>query len=310
MIRRLRELLSVAPRAELDRLGTELASAREALRRAEFLLRQAQRLSGSGSYSFDAGTGQLAGAPEHLSMFGFEPAGAAPCYEELLLRIHPEDRAAVVHDIEQAVLARADFVLRCRIVLPDASFRHVHALGHCCFEETGNPHEYIGSVVDVTQQSAGEEEQRKLAALIAHSADFIALASPAGQVLFVNPAGKKLVGLGSDDEMRGTVIYDYLFAEDRAFVEAEMLSSAMQDGGWRGELRFRHFATGAPIPMLVNCFFIKEPGTGRKVALATISRDISERKQREETLREYEKVVEGLEEGITVLDRDYRYRRR
>jgi PAS domain S-box-containing protein len=38
-----------------------------------------------------------------------------------------------------------------------------------------------------------------------------------------------------------------------------------------------------------------------------IGQDITERKQAEEKLREYEKVVEGLEEMIVVVDRDYRY---
>ena len=38
-----------------------------------------------------------------------------------------------------------------------------------------------------------------------------------------------------------------------------------------------------------------------------MTRDITDRKQAEERLREYEKVVEGLEEMIVVLDRDYRY---
>ena len=35
--------------------------------------------------------------------------------------------------------------------------------------------------------------------------------------------------------------------------------------------------------------------------------DVTERKQSEERLREYERVVEGLEEMIVVVDRDYRY---
>jgi formate hydrogenlyase transcriptional activator len=38
-----------------------------------------------------------------------------------------------------------------------------------------------------------------------------------------------------------------------------------------------------------------------------VARDIAERKQAEGRLREYERVVEGLEEMIVVLDRDYRY---
>jgi PAS domain S-box-containing protein len=38
-----------------------------------------------------------------------------------------------------------------------------------------------------------------------------------------------------------------------------------------------------------------------------IARDLTERKQAEARLREYERVVEGLEEMIVVIDRDYRY---
>ena len=41
--------------------------------------------------------------------------------------------------------------------------------------------------------------------------------------------------------------------------------------------------------------------------ISSAIRDISERKRAEARLREYEKVVEGLEEMIVVLDRDYRY---
>ena len=36
-------------------------------------------------------------------------------------------------------------------------------------------------------------------------------------------------------------------------------------------------------------------------------RDITERKRSEERLREYEKVVEGVQDMILVVDREYRY---
>jgi PAS domain S-box-containing protein len=46
---------------------------------------------------------------------------------------------------------------------------------------------------------------------------------------------------------------------------------------------------------------------GAVVRFAGIAEDITEQKRAEERLREYEKVVEGLEEMILVVDRDYRY---
>jgi two-component system cell cycle sensor histidine kinase/response regulator CckA len=46
---------------------------------------------------------------------------------------------------------------------------------------------------------------------------------------------------------------------------------------------------------------------GRYVRYLGVCRDITERKQAEATLREYERVVEGLDEMILVVDREYRY---
>lgn len=46
---------------------------------------------------------------------------------------------------------------------------------------------------------------------------------------------------------------------------------------------------------------------GAVVRFAGIAGDITEQKRAEERLREYEKVVEGSEEMIAVVDRDYRY---
>jgi C4-dicarboxylate-specific signal transduction histidine kinase len=63
------------------------------------------------------------------------------------------------------------------------------------------------------------------------------------------------------------------------------LPALQRDGTWEGETRFRHFKTDATIPMLQHIFFIKEPLTNRRLALATISRNISERKRAEEALQ-------------------------
>ena len=134
---------------------------------------------------------------------------------------------------------------------------------------------------DVTERKRSEEAQRTLVSLIENSSDFIGLASLEGDVLYVNQAGRELVGLDGEGP---TTILDYAVEGDRTFVSEQLLPHVKQHGRWEGEMNIRHFETGVPIPMHVNAFLIKEEGTGRPLALATISRDISERKEAEHKL--------------------------
>ncbi|MGZ5951166.1 MAG: PAS domain-containing sensor histidine kinase [Isosphaeraceae bacterium] len=138
---------------------------------------------------------------------------------------------------------------------------------------------------DLTERKRAEEERQKLVSLVENSHDFIGIASPEGRAQFVNPSGQALVGLNGNEQVRSTTIFDYVVEDDQTKFRQEALPAVIRDGHWEGEVRFRHFHTGAAIPMLQHIFFIKEPGSGRRLALATISRDITERKLAEETLQ-------------------------
>jgi PAS domain S-box-containing protein len=138
---------------------------------------------------------------------------------------------------------------------------------------------------DLSERRLAEEEQRKLASLVENSFDFIGLATLEGQVLFVNPAGQALVGLEGNEHARSTTIPDYVVSEDQEKMMQQVLPIVMRDGHWEGEMQFRHFKTGKAISMHQHIFFAGEPGSERRLALATVSRDITERKLAEEALR-------------------------
>lgn len=137
---------------------------------------------------------------------------------------------------------------------------------------------------EIAERKHAEEESRKLASLVENSTDFIGVASLDGQATFVNRSGQVMVGLDGDGQVQGNIL-EYLLAEDREWFQEDVFPSLQRDGNWEGEMRFRHFKTNATIPMLVHIFFIKEPATDRRLALATISRDISHRKRAEDALQ-------------------------
>jgi PAS domain S-box-containing protein len=129
-------------------------------------------------------------------------------------------------------------------------------------------------------------EERNLASLVENSTDLIGMASLQGEILFLNAAGQAIVGLPEKEQIRGTRIFDYIAKQEQERFENDVLPVVFKDGRWEGETLFRHFKTGEPISMWQYIFFITDEGSGRRLALATICRDITERKRTQEFLQQ------------------------
>jgi PAS domain-containing protein len=106
---------------------TERRQAEEALRRSESYLAEAQRLTHTGSWAFNAIT-PLYWSEENFRMWGFDPQQGLPEREAVLQRIHPEDRDRVLEYVQNAVRSRRDYDVEFRIMLPDGAVRYIHGL--------------------------------------------------------------------------------------------------------------------------------------------------------------------------------------
>ena len=139
---------------------------------------------------------------------------------------------------------------------------------------------------EIAGRKKSEEARHMLIFLIENSSDFIGMASLDGRLLYLNSAGQKLVGLESSEEVQRTTMYDFFSDEDRRFFETKLFPQ----GNWKTEIRLRHFKTGKLIPVDMQTFIIKEPETDKPLAIATVSRDITLRKNMEEELFKREKL--------------------
>jgi PAS domain S-box-containing protein len=120
-----------------------------------------------------------------------------------------------------------------------------------------------------------ETDMGRFGALVERSADFIAFADLDGQAQYINPAGLERVGLTSLAEARRFRIPDYVAQYERERVAGELRRRVLSDGRWVGEIDFRHFVTGQPIPYLVDWFRIDDPRSGEPMNLAAICRDLT-----------------------------------
>jgi PAS domain S-box-containing protein len=119
-------------------------------------------------------------------------------------------------------------------------------------------------------------ERALFKALVDNSSDFIGIADPSGKPVYVNPAGRRMVGLAPDFPVGQTHIPEYYPPEQRAFVNDVIVKSMVERGHWRGETFFRNFETQAAIPVSDEHFMIRDPQSKAVLGMGTITRDISE----------------------------------
>src|SRR5712692_10073940 len=136
---------------------TESKRAEEALLRSEAYLAEGQRLTHTGSWACNIATREMRySSEEHSRLYGFDPEGGLPSFEEIVKRMHPEDRARVVEIAERAAYAGKDFEALFRIVVPHGMTRYVHGFGHPVFSASGAPGEFVGILMDVTERKRAE----------------------------------------------------------------------------------------------------------------------------------------------------------
>jgi PAS domain S-box-containing protein len=139
-------------------------------------------------------------------------------------------------------------------------------------------------VRDVTERKAAEAERQKFVTLVESSTDFIGMCDLAGVPFFVNRAGLALVGLDSLEEAARTPLVEFFFPEDRDWIVQQFLPSVLERGHGEVDVRFRHFRTGEARWMAYKVLTL--PGSdGTPVAFATVSQDVTERRQLADNLR-------------------------
>jgi signal transduction histidine kinase len=137
---------AIRTRADRARVEAEL-------RRIEAYLEEGQRLTHTGSWAWNVARREnVYWSPEHYRIFGLDPAKDAQSFEDALQRILPEDRANFIEILGAAVREKRDFNVDWRFPLPDGSLRYHHSVGHPVVDKDGEVVEFVGTLVDVTEQ--------------------------------------------------------------------------------------------------------------------------------------------------------------
>jgi len=130
----------------------ERKRAEEKLRRSEWNLLEAQRLGHSGSWSIDIASGTVTASPEMIRSVGFKPNEDYSRNDSYFNKMHPEDRKRVLELFERCVNERIDFEAHYRMLGDGGAIKYMHSIGYPVLNETGDLVEFVGAVIETTEQ--------------------------------------------------------------------------------------------------------------------------------------------------------------
>ena len=161
----------------------------------------------------------------------------------------------------------------------------------------------LAMLEDITDKKRADEARFRHAAIVESSEDAIASVTLDGVIASWNAGAQRIFGYTESEAVGKSVTL--LVPPERLDEEKKILETLKADRRIDQFETVRVSKTGERIDVSMSISPIKD-SADKIVGFSGISRNITERKRAEERLREYEKAVEGAEDIIGVVDREYR----
>ena len=216
-------------------------------------------------------------------------------YADIML---PEDRPATREAVFTALRERRMYEAEHRIRHKDGSVRWIWGAGHGVFAPDGSLRFIEGLNLDMTRQKQAEEalraSERRFRVFVDHAADAFFLTDEKGRVLDVNRRACESLGY-TRDELIGMTPFDFVDLEPTVF--EDRIRQLHSGEAVAFESRHRR-KDGSVFPVETRAKSFREGG---RQFLVSLARDVTDRKQAEEALRESEQRWRSLTEALPQL---------
>ena len=165
------------------------------------------------------------------------------------------------------------------------------------FDENGEVEGALLTWRDVSEEKKTAESQRRLLAIVENTPDLVTLTDPTVKTSYINRAGRELLGLGEDEDVSRYPVFDTDFEDQKERFDSVILPGLLRGEPWNGEFRLLHAQTGEPVTVDMRAFGVFG-AYGQLLGFAGISRDITARRQAEETRQRLASIVEFSRDAI------------
>lgn len=232
--------------------------------------------AGTGFWSYDHSSQQVTWQAAEVATFSRTSENQLNItFDEFLGLIHRDDRLSVDYQIKKALGGGREGPLDISfrmIASKDGKVRWMRMLIQ--MDQEAAAVRLIGVSLSISGEKAALEEHQKLFYLLENSSDYVGIGAAGGKALFLNKAGRKLIGIGADEDITRLELRDFYSAGEFGRMSEEVIPALTKSGKWSGLLRLRHFKTKEEIPCLAEMITIHDPATGMMTGRGAFLRDL------------------------------------
>jgi two-component system cell cycle sensor histidine kinase/response regulator CckA len=285
--------------ARLTRVEAELAAAMESLRESEERLRLAVDAAQMGLWEWDILSDRVQWDANNYDVFGLAYGSFAGTKEAFFDLVHPDDRPMLATALTRAVEDAAPYHNEFRIIATGGHTRWIANLGQVYRDDEGRPLRMVGVVYDVTDRKLTEralsDSEEKFRSIVEETTgEWIWTIDRNALITYSNPAVERILGY-RPNELVGLSLQSLVHEDDLPKAKQILATSLAERRGWTAfVVRCRHkddtyrYLECHGVPIL--------DAAGDVIGFRGSDRDITERKQVEDGLREAHRM-----EGIGLL---------
>jgi len=276
--------------------NTERQLAEESLRKSEERYRTLLEASPDAIVAYDNSGNIIYINPAFEKTYGWSAAELAGRRIDFV----PEHEMEKTRRAVMRNLNGKDVSLETQRLTKDGRILDIHLKTAIFHDDDGN---LQGSIVihrDITERRKTEAERERLIAIVENTSDMVSSALPDGRVLYMNRAGRKMVGWQEDDPLLDKTIPDVHpppWANEK--VHTEGIPAAIDYGVWNGQTALLG-ARGNEIPVSQVIMSHKGPD-GRIDYLSTIMRDITASIKAEQETRRLQNLLRNIVDSMPSI---------